>query len=210
MNKKIKKTIISFLAVIAAIGLVPLFAAFEAHVINVTAHIENALAVSPEAIDFGTVFPEEVFEKNFRIALSDSFLAEDRVDDVHYKLVQKPKPKGDTYETIYPVNFPDGIVAWDFCLNQQEDPEYLDYCYLNLCPFLEKTSGPSTDPDDTEGSAWLSKIAGDFADTWTLLFDVPCLEGYTPQGEECETIPEEGDFGCDIWVEVTGISEVVK
>ena len=119
MNKKIKKIIISFLAILVAVGLTPLFAAFEAHVINVTAHIENALSVSPEAIDFGTVFPQEVLEKNFTIALSESFLEEDRVDDVHYKLVQKPKPKVDTYQIIYPESIPEGIVAWKFCLEHQ-------------------------------------------------------------------------------------------
>lgn len=67
------------------------FSAFEAHVINVTARIENALKVNTTPIDFGTVFPQEQLDRQFDIALSDSFQREDRVDDVEYFLRQKPK-----------------------------------------------------------------------------------------------------------------------
>ena len=81
-------TLVSVMAVSAA-----MFAAFEAHVINVTAHIENALTVDTHGIDFGTVFPQEyIDDKEFTVSLSSSFLEEDRVDDVEYKIVQKDKP----------------------------------------------------------------------------------------------------------------------
>jgi len=76
----------------AAAAIIPLFAAFEAHVINVTAKIENALQVQTEAIEFGTVFPEEVLFKDFGVQLSDSFREEGRVDDVEYHIKQKDKP----------------------------------------------------------------------------------------------------------------------
>lgn len=79
------------LAVVAL--LVPMFAAFEAHTINVKAHIENALQVSPKEIDFGVAFPQELLEANFTVGLSDSFMQQDRVNDVHYRLVQQRKPK---------------------------------------------------------------------------------------------------------------------
>lgn len=88
MKKRILLTIIAIAAV--AFGVVGM-SAFEAHVINVTAKIENALDVSPYGIDFGTVFPQEDLDENFTIALSDSFKANGRVDNVEYKLVQKPK-----------------------------------------------------------------------------------------------------------------------
>lgn len=74
-----------------AIAMVPMFAAFEAHVINVTATIENALSVPVEPIQFGTVFPQEHLEKNLVVSLSNSFMAADRVDDVEYIIRQKPK-----------------------------------------------------------------------------------------------------------------------
>src|SRR3989344_1287052 len=71
------------------------FSAFEAHGINVTARIENALKVDTYAIDFGTVFPQEKLDKFFNVGLSDSFVAEDRVDDVEYFIRQKPKCAND-------------------------------------------------------------------------------------------------------------------
>ena len=55
------KKIIAAVAMISVVTLsAAMFAAFEAHVINVTAKIENALAVNTTPIEFGTVFPEEV------------------------------------------------------------------------------------------------------------------------------------------------------
>src|SRR3989338_9176373 len=69
------------------------FSAFESHTINVTARIENALFVQEDAIDFGTVFPQEYLTSDVRVALSDSFLGEDRVDDIRYVIKQKPKVK---------------------------------------------------------------------------------------------------------------------
>ena len=69
------------------------FSAFESHIINVTARIENALFVQEDAIDFGTVFPQEYLTSDVRVALSDSFLGEDRVDDIRYVIKQKPKVK---------------------------------------------------------------------------------------------------------------------
>ncbi len=88
--KRTRKILIALLAIAL---LVPLFAAFEAHVINVKAHIENALEVSPKEVDFGVVFPQEELTADFRVGLSESFMAQDRVNDVFYRLVQRRKPK---------------------------------------------------------------------------------------------------------------------
>src|SRR3989338_7252207 len=71
--------------------MLPLFAAFEAHVINVTARIENALFVPVKSINFGTVFPQEKLDKFFDVQLSQSFRDESRVDDVDFFIRQKPK-----------------------------------------------------------------------------------------------------------------------
>ena len=89
MNKKIIFPLVTAAAIVAGVAV---FSAFEAHVINVTAHIENALSVSTHGIDFGTVFPQEMVDEPFTISLSDSFKAETNVGDVSYKLVQKDKP----------------------------------------------------------------------------------------------------------------------
>jgi hypothetical protein len=101
-----KKGLLIFGALVIAIAAVPMFAAFEAHVINVTAHIENALSVHPKEIAFGTVFPQEYTTRDFNISLSESFMGADRVDDVQYVIKQKPKFLKDTrrcfhYALIY-------------------------------------------------------------------------------------------------------------
>lgn len=86
-----KKILLSFGTLALALAVVPMFAAFEAHVINVTATIENALSVPVDPIQFGTVFPQEKLNKSLAVNLSGSFLAEGRVDDVEYIIRQKPK-----------------------------------------------------------------------------------------------------------------------
>ena len=94
-----KKILLSLIAVVVIAAGVAGMSAWEAHVINVTAKIENALNVPIKEIDFGTVFPQEKFIENIWISLSDSFLEEGRVDDVAYEIRQKTKfkvfPKAD-------------------------------------------------------------------------------------------------------------------
>lgn len=86
-----KQIALGFGALGTALAILPLFAAFEAHVINVTARIENALDVPVKFLDYGTVFPQEVLLKDIPVRLSESFLKEVRVDDVEYYIRQKPK-----------------------------------------------------------------------------------------------------------------------
>src|SRR3990170_975674 len=86
-----KKIVLASVTLAAVAGGVAGLSAFEAHVINVTAKIENALQVNTDDIDFGTVFPQEELYENLEISLSESFVAEDRVDDVEYIIRQKPK-----------------------------------------------------------------------------------------------------------------------
>lgn len=88
MNKKIA---LGLAAVGTALAMLPLFAAFEAHVVNVTARIENALTVPVKILDYGTVFPQEYLLKDVGVALSQSFIDAGRVDDVQYFIRQKPK-----------------------------------------------------------------------------------------------------------------------
>lgn len=142
MKKRILLTIAAVAAV--AVGVVGM-SAFEAHVINVTAHIENALSVNTEPIQFGTVFPQEYLEKPFQVALSESFNNAGRVDDVEYKIVQKlkpcpirkvecdpPQPNVTCSEPIDPTCVED---------TEGETPHYpTGWHYLNLCPFLSKTN----------------------------------------------------------------------
>mgnify|MGYP001613098751 CR=1 FL=1 len=86
-----KKLLIGFGALALALVVMPMFAAFEAHVVNVTATIENALSVPVKPIQFGTVFPQETLAETLDITLSQSFKDQNRVDQVSYFIRQKPK-----------------------------------------------------------------------------------------------------------------------
>jgi hypothetical protein len=245
-----------------ALAMLPMFAAFEAHVINVTAQIENALEVPLEHMDFGTVFPQEYLVKNLPISLSQSFMDEGRVDDVEYIIRQKPKcglTTDDGRELIGPtatghvvVDPQTGEVRVDCGPHPTDaDGQQLPGTWGQLpllCPYLSKhevsEDGSETENDgsldafhkpwtvlpdgsivwnDVEGR--LTKLAGDFRDLWEIDLAVPCFGDHCAQdwAEFVEKYhPGEGDnadmwvqdianehkvFGCDLWVEVTEVSE---
>lgn len=212
------------------------FAAFEAHVVNVTAHIENALAVDPQEIEFGTVFPQEYLEKNFTISLSDSFMDEDqtRVKDVQYKIVSKPKCKiiepCDDCPTYASVGYathecPEGYTEMEdlcaFLSKMPTDPETGDEGIASYFRNAGSQSWCEGTPGDDVGIALghLEKCLdpttdcgeGDVEDCWTVDLKVPPVEGYIAQDwpSTCAdwTVAENNvDYGCDLWVEVTGLS----
>ena len=150
------KKIIASVALVATIAVsAAMFAAFEAHVINVTAHIENALYVHPDEIAFGTVFPQEYVERQITIQMSESFGSEERVDDIEYVIKQKAKCECDYEEFLA-----DGSRNPDFetyCIEGQyaavgyathECPT--DYTVMeSLCPYLSKVDADPDDDNDT-------------------------------------------------------------
>lgn len=73
MKKKLLLIIAALVMVVSGVAAV---SAYEAHLINVTAHVENALDVDTTAIDFGTVFPQEFIKFHRVIDLSTSAIAE--------------------------------------------------------------------------------------------------------------------------------------
>ncbi len=213
MNKKILMGLGATLAVVASIAAM---SAYEAHVINVTAHIENALTVDTYEIKFGTVFPQEYVEEGFTISLSDSFMAAERVDDVEYVIKQKPKCINSAGEYA-PVDY-----ATHECPDGYEQ-------MLLLCPYLSKlpvsrevgdVGVPSyyveSDPDycDTERSldharGVLAKSDQDIFDEWIVDLKVPPVDGYVGQDwpADCPVVSQnDKDYGCDLWIEVTNIS----
>ena len=157
------KKIVASVALIATVAVsAAMFAAFEAHVINVTAHIENALKVDTEPIMFGTVFPQEMLYRDFDIVLSESFIGADRVDDVEYVIKQKMKPclvvpvdpaypNGDM-EPIDPTCVPDTA-------NATPPHNATGWHYLDLCQFLSKTNddldGQETENDTSHRSYYV-------------------------------------------------------
>ncbi len=90
-----KRKIIPILgALVLVVSGVAAVSAYEAHLINVTAHVENALSVNTTAIDYGTVFPQEVLKVHRNIALSESALREldDDLLSVDYQVWAECKP----------------------------------------------------------------------------------------------------------------------
>src|SRR3989344_8988013 len=197
----IKKITLGLTALGAAIIMAPLFAAFEAHVINVTATIENALFVHPASRQFGTVFPQEYREQGIFVTFSESFSEETqtRVGTVEYKIVQKPKPLV-SYETLvgkpaarawchdnYPVTpYDPQDVSWQ---------DYLSKCMPSLCPYLSKTPDGHPAPGNDVGvkpfhdpfasssiaTGKINKFGTDVGDTWIIDLAVPCFKGQCAQ-----------------------------
>ena len=196
-----KKLLIGSMGLMAALVISPMFAAFEAHVINVTAQIENALFVHPASRLFGTVFPQEHLEQGIFVTFSESFSEEDqtRVGTVEYAIKQKPKPRP-AYETQVGV---DNARAW--CHDNypaapysSSDPSwqtYLQNCYPSLCPYLSKTADGNPAPgNDTSIPAFhdpfatssvahgkINKFGTDVGDNWIIDLAVPCFTGQCAQ-----------------------------
>ncbi len=183
--------------------MLPLFSAFEAHIINVTAQIENGCLVRIPDIDFGTTFPQEKLDKTFNVELSGSFLASDEMDALEYRIRQKPKCwNGNADNPMFGVVVEDngGFVCVD------DGFEILPV----LCPYLSKHE-ITTDGTDNGGKndssgipafhglpgAWdisktlatevtgrLIKSAGDVFDTWNIDLKVPCFSRHCAQDWE--------------------------
>lgn len=228
-----KKIVLGIAAAGSAIALLPLFAAFEAHVINVTATIENALSVDTDPLDFGTVFPEELLHLPLSLELSESFRREDRVDDVEYVIRQKPK----CGLPVTPATDPVSYSAFGRVVHNPATGVYTceDEGYVQLpllCPFLSKHDDKTPDNDGSIDSfhgpltGWtastteqfevpgmLSKLAQDFEDIWDIDLHVPCFKGscaqdnVVPDAYQLDPKLEHDLFGCDLWVEVTEVSE---
>lgn len=217
-----KKRILLLTAAIVAVAVgVVGMSAFEAHVINVTAHIENALAVSSSELEFGTVVPQEYLEREFFISLSESFLASERLDEVSYDIIQMPKP-------IWPEpmecsqGFADVTAARTYCINNPTD---YNCCYHDLCQFLSKDDGDPEDMNDishpsyfqdtfcelsvTQAGGELIQSEGDIEDRWIVDLKVPPIYGSVglEWPSNCPTIPAEDDYGCDLYIQVNGVNE---
>src|SRR3989338_4916226 len=260
-----KKILLSLGAVTAVLVGATMFAAFEAHVVNVTARIENALFVpmAQSGIDFGTVFPQEKLDKFFDVSLSQSFQDEDRVDDVTYMIRQKPKCIRTSENSQLPeFGRVTEVEGGSFVCVDEENYDILPL----LCPYLSKhevTGDPQNVPGDpgdndsqginafhglpglwnlattlaTQVAGQLWSTVGDVGDTWNIDLRVPCFAGDLDQGgfvDQCAqdwddfVIRESGDpqinpddyvldpdleheiFGCDLWLEVTDISNQVE
>lgn len=200
-----KKILFGALVLAVAVITAPMFAAFEAHVINVTAKIENALKVNTDDIDFGTVFPQEHLDRPLEIALSASFQEEERVDDVSYIIRQKPKcgVTSDGGETLVGPTAT-GHVSVDASGNAVIDcgPVPRDLVtgeswgvLPSLCEYISKEADTDVVNDTgmpsfhepwsivneaivwNDSTGYLSKLDQDIVDNWIIDLAVPCFGG---------------------------------
>jgi len=207
--KSVRSKIASALASAGIVlATIPLIMAFEAHVINVTAQIENFVGdISVgDPIDFGTVFPQERLDRTFEVMLSQSFLNNPEYDLLEYRVWQEPKCWNGNEENP---EFGEVEQAGDppqfFCIDQ-------GFTMLPiLCPYLSKTE-ITTDPDvnnenddpgipafhgvidsalwtpavasSTEVDGELQETIQDVQDIWNVDLKVPCFFGQCAQDWE--------------------------
>jgi hypothetical protein len=137
-----KKVILIFAALILVASGVAAVSAYEAHVINVKAHVENALTVNTDNVDFGTVFPQEFIKYHRNIRLSDSANATLGAAAGDLKTV--------TVQVYAEWKAEDGQTAyWDNLTDGWQGP-YDDY-YNWMGDFLWVGFDPSQDPDPVSG-----------------------------------------------------------
>jgi hypothetical protein len=229
MKKRIFLMTIALVAI--AIGIVGM-SAYEAHVVNVTATIENATLMSSPELAFGTTFPQEILHRPETISLSKSFIDSEALG-VTYKIKQKPKcqnndPAGDPKFAQVTENADGNFIC----------PEGFSAMPL-LCPYLSKTSSNPLDLNvpsfhgTTSLAGWTNavseqlKATGELtkqapSTTWDIDLHVPCISGQCAQdwpayvhAANAKANPadymldpnNEGDLlGCDLWYEVTGVN----
>ena len=159
MKKKILLGLGAMLAVVAGVAAL---SAFEAHVINVTAHIENALNVDNYGLDFGTVFPQENLFENFTVSLSDSFVLQNEATEVDYKIVQKPKHWRDEFDGIAPLH---RSLAW---IDPDNNGSYTENAGNNGLLIIttgndeEDLFGANEQPHDWTAPRKMMRIGGNF------------------------------------------------
>ena len=86
-----KKVILIIAGLVMVMSGVAAVSAYEAHVVNVKATVENALTVDATELDFGVVFPEEWLNQHFEVAFSTSWSDQSRVDSVDFEVWAEDK-----------------------------------------------------------------------------------------------------------------------
>lgn len=168
------KILLGLGAMVAILVGAATFAAYESHVVNITAHVEKATWVDPIELQFPTTFPEEVADmlcagvpgtptdpqNCAKIKLSDSFIAQSRVQDVTYKVYCELKDG-------YPGNYYLGkhLMISDSDAGDGND-EVVTALVGKPCPAGSEWATGRLDLSDTE-------------DWWDFKFYVPlCEENY--------------------------------
>jgi hypothetical protein len=203
------------------------FAAFESHIINIRAHVESATYTTPDEINLGTVFPQEVITvgcwvdeggqehgRCAKIWLSSSFLRQSRVKDVEYEVwCEEKHPCGEGETECGGV--PEFQPITPYMLLKDSDP----------MDGNDRVLQPNCYPLDKWAVGQLIK-GKDEVDWWDFRFYAPvCADNYNPETDPGPLPPEpippviercyKGtdpdsyrwvDLGSDLKFQVTGFS----
>jgi hypothetical protein len=208
--------------------------AFEAHTVNVTAHVENALDTpSPLVIGGVAAFPEEWLTGIITISASDSFKGQGRVDTITYKVCATPKtdnvPECPTCTPPVPAGHPyvwaggftflssDGGTNWTWIgPTADENPP------TGTPPIICPVGFSGTVTDTTAGSLMVGMDMPVFSGSYNSDTDVDDKDR-PPAADLCPDKDGDGsvtddpcvisggnpageDFGLDLIIQVTGIN----
>jgi hypothetical protein len=177
----LKKAILIVAALVLVLSGVAAVSAYEGHLINIKAHVENAIAVETYEMDFGAVFPQEELQKQLTFGMSESFCdkTQTRLSSISYELYYELKP-----------------------LEGDAGPPYMNDYFQPLSPFLVLADGDPADQNDEflpqpvpvpapdqpvlVGRGQLTKVIpeppdgkeGDICDVIHIDFNVPVFEGW--------------------------------
>jgi hypothetical protein len=182
----VKKVILVLAALVLVASGVAAVSAYEAHLINVKAHVENALWVDTDEIDFGTVFPEEYLIAHRDIQLSESAINETRIgelDRVEFIIAVEWKPcegmEGTWDEDADISNGGQWLPAPGY-YNWMGYFTYVDFGSNGLAPDMNLVGDPPAGPP---GTAAKQVLGGPYVATpdpqrLYVTIDVPVFEGY--------------------------------
>lgn len=187
-----KKALLGLCALVMMVSGVAMVSAYEAHIINVKASVENAVTVGVSWLNFGTVFPEEFRLKDFTVAISGSFCSPDqkRVRHIDYEIWAAWKQKKDAQGIPIPGEYYPwlGDALW---LARAPVPDYEPDGETDLRDdtFPDRTIWTNLGDPPTATPPGAGKVLGPVTlvkplpgtgdtDYWKLALDVPVFEKY--------------------------------
>jgi len=228
-----KKVILILAAIVLVASGVAAVSAYEAHVINVKAHVENALSVNTSDVNFGTVFPEEWIVKHRSVKLSESACdeLEDDLIAVNFTFFAEWKECDGAMGYFY-----DGA-AWDagtanYC-QWMGDFLYVGWDVDDTAAQMTLVGPAVAPPPSAQQILTSGRLINCDDHELYIAIDVPVFEGYynpltdpepKPSGKDDPTYivpdgslmytdmpahpaydPEGMDFGVDLKIQVTSI-----
>ena len=227
-----RKPILILAALLLVVSGVAAVSAYEAHIVNVTAHVENALDVPITPIGFGVTFPQEVRIATRTIELSGSAVTAlptnpdlpepGDLTKVEYAIWAewKVKDPAETPATYYKWM---GEWLWVGFPSVVPPPPPAD----SIAELVRVGSKPSADPFAAPKAKAVPGLTGDLStdaevDTLAVVFLAPCFKGYYnadtdqkptwwPALSEWPLIQGEDplagvDYGVDLKIQVVGIN----